>query len=80
MVTTEDTPGRQEVKVMVRTPLPGMWKVMVSAPAAFCAAVMASRKLQCDELQVPSSVSDVVLTTKVAAEASPVLAAVAFES
>ena len=53
---------------MVCTPVPGIAKLIVSVPPAALAAVIASRREQ-SASHVPSFVSAILVTVKVAAEA-----------
>ena len=68
MVTGSLIAGSAAVSWMVCTPGPGIAKVMLSAPAAAFAAVIASRRLHVPS-HVPSPGSFVVVTTKDAARA-----------
>src|SRR5229473_3680187 len=78
MVTDEVIVGRAEPGLMVHGPAPelqplslsGILNVIVFESLAKFAALIASRKLQCDTRQAPLSTSSVVLTTSVAGGAS----------
>jgi hypothetical protein len=67
MVTASAIAGRDEAGVMVCGPLPGIAKLMVSAPALVLAALIASRKVHSVVLQPPVPGSAVEFTVKMVA-------------